>query len=233
MPDYLDKLLGTDGLAEAEKITGKSYKEDEDTMRLGFGLHIANTEAKAQALRERGDTTFSFSWDDTVRIFRELGFSIVHGHRFDGGYAGHEDERFVVLWRPDGVLATAESYGRDRNTANLYYNWRPTSEEALGNTYEFTSSGGFHTESYDRGEKVWVGQHDVREAMRYKLSKLEAHGEFLPAWVERPFLWLLDYSQPKVAGYDYTSINEDVIASLPEHVRSAITPGHVELEVAS
>jgi hypothetical protein len=42
-----------------------------------------------------------------LRIFSELGFDIAHQHEF-AGTGG--TERFVVLWRRDGVLAKAESY---------------------------------------------------------------------------------------------------------------------------
>lgn len=218
MTDNLQRLLDTDPLAEAEKITGKSYKEDDETMRLGFGMHALNAAAKERALRAADDTPFTDSWFNTMRVFSELGFSIVHQHKFDGNHPG---ETFVVLWRPDGVLAKAESYGLNRNTADIFYNWRPAEDiEPWG----IASSGSFHRESYDLGDKVWVGQHDVREGLRHKLARLEENGKFLVPWVGRPFLWLLDYSQPKADGYDYAAINETVIATLPEHVRNAITP---------
>ena len=35
------EVLKVDPLHEAEKLTGKSYKDDEDTSKLGFGLHLA------------------------------------------------------------------------------------------------------------------------------------------------------------------------------------------------
>ena len=55
-------------------------------------------------------------------------------------------------------------------------------------------------------------------------SFFKQHGDFLVPWVQRPFLWLLDYSQTKVPGYDYKAISEAVIATFPAHVHAAITP---------
>lgn len=222
MSDDLQRLLETDPLIEAEKITGREYKEDRGTSDLGMMLAGVHGEAKERALRAVDDTTFEMSWAGTMRIFFDLGFSTVHSHRFPGHGV---TETFVVLWRPDGVLAKAETYnGVRRNTADVYYNWRPTTEEGQDHYLRLTSSGGYHHESYDRGDKIWIGSHDVREAMRHKLGRLEEHGEFLPIWVKRPFLWLLDYSQSKVPGYDHRAITESVVATLPEHVRNAIAP---------
>lgn len=221
MSDDLQRLLAIDPLAEAEKITGHSYKDDESTMRLGFGLGQIHGDAKREALIARDDTHFMSDWFDTMRIFSDLGFSIVHQHTFDGGYEGHREERFVVLWRPDGVLAKAESYGAGRNTADIYYNWRPN--EGVDH-WGLTSSGGYHRESYDAGDTVWIGHHDVREAVRHTLAALEENGSFVTPWIQRPFLWLLDYCRSKVPNCDYAAINESVIALLPEHVHTAITP---------
>lgn len=220
--DPFDAMLKMDPLAEAEKITGNSYKEDSATARLGFGMHLRHRQQVREELTLRGDTHYGSSWADTLRIFADLGFEVVHEHQFAGSYADRI-ETFIVLWREDGVLAKAETFGSTgRNTADVFYNWRPNDD--VQSTWEYTSSGGLHGPSYDRGEKLWIGNHDVREAMRHKLSRLESNGRFVTPWVERPFLWLLDYSQSKVKDYDYRVITEQVITTLPEHIRTAINP---------
>lgn len=221
MTEDFQRLLDTDALAEAEKITGRSYKEDPLTKALGFGMHIRLTETKREELALRDDTYYASPWTDTLRIYRDLGFEIVHSHRFPSSRQTVELDAFVVLWRLDGVLATAESYGDATNSSKIYYNWRPN--EDLESRWGITSSGGFHRESYDAGDEIWVGHHDVREAIRHKLARLESNGTFVVPWVARPFLWLLDYSQPKVEGFDYKKITGGVVATLPEHVLVAIT----------
>jgi hypothetical protein len=42
----IQKLLDFDSLNEAEKITGKSYKNDDDTTALGFLMHIENSKQR-------------------------------------------------------------------------------------------------------------------------------------------------------------------------------------------
>lgn len=208
--DYMRKLLDLDPLSEAEKITGHDYKEDRNTMLIGLGIGQAHQAAKAEVLAARDDTTFSMSWFDTMRIFSDLGFRIVHQHSFAGG----REEKFVVLWHSDGILAKAESYGAERNAADIYFNLRVNEDV---NPWCIRGSGGLH-------DGVWVGHMDVREAMRFTLTELRSIGQFVTPWIVRPFLWLLDYSQPKVPGYDYKAITEQVIATLPEDVRTSITP---------
>lgn len=217
-----NQLLSFDALSTAEKLTGKSYKEDEATMRMGFAMHLLNGECKRNELALRDDTVHSNPWSHTLKVYADLGFETVYAKAFRGRYG---TEEFEVLWRSDGLLAKVESFtlaGRvSTNHSDLYYNWRPNPEV---DRWEYTSSGHCHTPSYDQGDHVWIGHHDVREAMRHKIAQLEAHGEFLTPWVERPFLWLLTYMDTKDPDYDHKAITASVIAELPEHVRKAITP---------
>ena len=69
-----------------------------------------------------------------------------------------------------------------------------------------------------------IGDSDIREGLKHKLATFTEHGEFVSPWVEQPFLWLVDYSQDDEPGYDYKVISQALIASLPAHVRAAITP---------
>lgn len=202
-------LLRFDPLAEAERITGNEYKDDAETTHVGMALAMLNGEAKDRALTETDDTRWSLDFAGTVALWKRLGFAVVYERPFKGS-----DETFLVLWHPDGILGTIESYHGDRvNTQKVYYNVRPVGTEYL--PWGVISSG-----RYTDG--VWVGDHDAREGLRFNLDQLRAHGDFLPVWVERPFLWLLTYEDSKVDGYDYKAINADIIEQFPENVRSAI-----------
>lgn len=215
MTDF-DDLLKFDPLVHAETLTGKSYKDDESTSALGFALHLEHTQRKRDELSLRDDTHYGSPFWNTLRIFNDLGFEAVHGHLFPSSTQAHASDRFVLLWRPDGVLGTLESYGDATNNAKIYYNWRVN--ENVENRYALLSSGHWVD------EQTWTGDHDAREGLRHTLSRLEATGTFLPFWVERPWLWLLDYSQTKTPNYDHKTINEELIARLPILVREAITP---------
>jgi hypothetical protein len=70
----LSKLLEYDSLAEAEKITGKSYKESEGTSFLGLGLMMANNKKKNKILKENKDSTFSNTVEDYINIIQSIGF---------------------------------------------------------------------------------------------------------------------------------------------------------------
>lgn len=210
-------LLEYDGLAAAEALSGTSYKEDPITMLAGFGLNVRNSELKRQALTAAGDTHYSSDFVEQLDAFLDLGFEVVASYKFRGSDMFEEPvmETFLILWHPDGVLGTMESYeGTRRNTAKFYYNWRPN--EPDGNWFKFTSSGGPFVDG------VYPGYHDGREALKFNFEQLKANGEFVSPWVASPFLWLLNYMDTKVEGYDYKEINNARFADLPEHVRTAI-----------
>lgn len=204
----LDQLLAFDPLAAAEEFTGKSYKEDRETAALGLLGQMVNGEIKAELLKSMDDTRFSEDFDTCLRIAREEGFSVVYEQAFTD-YMQGGPERYVILWK-SGLLLTLESFGyTGRNMAKLYFNVR-TDDWIEG------SSGHFK-------DGVQVGYLDVREAFRHNLHRIEQK-EVLTEWIERPFLWFVNYSQVHEEGYAYQVINEDVIARLPEHVQRAITP---------
>lgn len=210
MPN-IPSLLSYDPLAEAERVTGQSYKDDEATMRLGFGLQVMHSRDKEAALREVRDSYFSMDLSETLALFAEMGFEEVLCDTFTGNGSA---ETFRILWNPEGLLATVESYrGTHRNAAKVYYNLAVRDSSDL---WSRTSSGSMPVDD------VWVGDHDAREGIRTNLDRLREVGDFLPVWIEAPFLWLVNYAETKDAGYDYAAINEERIGRLPEHVRDAI-----------
>jgi hypothetical protein len=212
--DELAAALAFDPLAAAEAMTGISYKEDDETSMLGLALSLNHNRRKDALLKSSRDTTFSMPFDDHLAVFVDMGFEEVYRQEFDGRYAR---ETYLILWHADGLLATTESFSwsagdKGRNTAKVYYNYR----RAAGLPgCPLTSSG--HMEG-----DVWIGYHDVREGMRHTIECLRAEGEFLPAWVARPFLWLLNYAESDKPGYDYEAINARKIVALPADIQAAI-----------
>lgn len=218
----IDNLLTMDPLAEAEKVTGESYKDNEETQALGMLLHMEKAAAVREEMGLRDDTFYSSEFGHALRVLMDLGFQIIHQHDFfprSRSNKGSRIEQFVVMWR-DGVLITATSYmGTTVNSLNAYYNWEP--HEGV-NPFTFTASGHLHGDSYDAGRKVWIGHQDFRQGLRHYLARLEDNGRFLSTWVERPSLWLLDYDQEQDNDADYKTINEQVIATFPAEVIKAM-----------
>jgi hypothetical protein len=172
------------------------------------------------------DTYLGSTFDDALALYEELGFEIVHGRDFTGRSYGGEtpySEKFLTLWHPDGVLAVIESHGGGIvvNDTKIYYNIQFPHAETIRNV---ASGGHFLRSAYDNGEFVWIGSHDTRVGLRSFFDRLRSAGTFRQQWVERPFLWLLTYTDTDDPNYDYEAINEQVISELPEHVRNAITP---------
>jgi len=251
----IDEALRFDSLSAAEKLTGTSYKEDDQTMALGFAMNLAHSKRKRSLLSAANDTYFSMPFDSAVEVMELAGFEIVLTEKFFGKtYWDDEvavEETFHILWHPDGILAEMDSYkGKSMNSGKIYYNvvFNPdlfqyvydydTDEQVLApegtrgyctsdgvSVHDYTSSGSYF--DYD-GESVWVGDHDSREGVRHKINALREIGAFLPQWRERPFMWLVHHNENSD---NYEQITEERIARLPEHVRNAITPqegGHNE-----
>jgi hypothetical protein len=215
MKSLTDEILQFDALAQAEEITGSSYKNNDETMRLGMGMFFLNNQVKKQMLQNQRDTYWGIKLPEYQQIIAEEGFELVQ--KMD---IPETPDQFFVYWHPDGILLVFDTYyGDSVNVGKFYYNVKPTDPKAFWSS-RVTSSGGFR-------EGVWVGDHDCREALRHNIQKLRENGEFLSIWVECPFLWLLHYQDTKIPGYDYKAINEARIALLPEHVRKAITPAAI------
>jgi hypothetical protein len=213
-------LLRFDPLASAENLTGLSYQEDEATMALGFLMHADHSKRKEAVLQQADDSWLNMNLEDTLALYERLGFEEVLCDEFLGrSYSGEPapTETFRILWHPKGILATVESYMSDRrNNTKIYYNVR-IHDKSDRSWWDRTSSGHLH-----KSKDVYVGDHDAREGVRNAIERWEEVGEFLPVWVEPPFLWLLTYTDSDVEGYDYEAINASRIQRLPQHVQDAI-----------
>lgn len=226
----LDELLRFDGIAEAEKITGQSYKEDEGTMGLGFLLLQAASERKREVLAAAKDSHYGITFTDYVDLFKQDGFEVVREKKFAG--SDGIEETHVILWKAnEGILATAESYRANTlNSSNVHYNVEFDADKVETGEVEpwdLISSGGFNKEAYDEGKRVWIGHHDGREGIRYKLARLRSAGTFQPVWTERPYLSLLTYQDWRTISTNFKdadALRDKIIADLPESVRNAITP---------
>lgn len=156
-----------------------------------------------------------------------------------------------VFWdKARGILVDFDTYARygiedgklvkqyDKiNGGTMRYNICPKTSADL---FKGTSSGGFYKPenlSWDEfsalpaNEKVWVGDHDIREGFLHKLRILEQHYDFLPEWVSAPFMWLLHYCEESDRyGYDHGFNSRDEliearIKELPEEVQKSTNYG--------
>jgi len=207
-------LMEFDPLAEAEKIVG-----EKSPCAIGLGFLFMQNQRRqlAELLTVLGDSYMQIKYHDFVALLGRNKFVRVYSEQFIG--YDEQAEQYSVWWRPDGVLITAESYDGRLNSSNVYYNWR--TELQPGAAFQFTSSGTWHGPV--DGPGVWVGHADGREGLFTHLKALQENGAFLPAWVDQPFLWFLNYMETKDPNYDYEAINNRKIAQFPVDVQAAIT----------
>lgn len=150
----LKALLNFDALHEAEKVTGKSYKEDGGTESLGFLWHIENSQKRKALLTKLGDSTFSNTEEDYLNIVKSIGFESLLVEPFinrDG-----IEERYHIMWNKErSILLSFDTHtwgddgswakaGKDVpppnvNGGKIYYNWSPNPDCKN----HCTSSGGY------------------------------------------------------------------------------------------
>jgi hypothetical protein len=179
----IHKALKRDGLAEAERMTGCSYKKDEATMAVGLALHCDINESRRSLLSVAGDSYFGITPESFQRVLDRGGFATVLVEPFVG--RNDVEEKLSVCYNePDGLLLSWETYNGDCiNGGKVYYNWLPNKEI---NRFQFTSSGSLEGD-------VWVGDHDVREGLLHNMDAMRRHGTFVAPWVKSPLVWFLTY----------------------------------------
>jgi hypothetical protein len=225
----LQSLLNYDPLAEAEKITGKSYKDDEETTAIGFALLQTRSKMRDAALTERGDTVFHNALDRYRGIVEDAGFECVYVEPFTGRRNGSE-ETYFIYWHSDGLLLAFDTYRTDIvNGAQVHYNWKRNK----GSDYYANASSRGVCDDWDDpdADVVLLQSLDAREALLFNLEQLRANGEFVTPWIGEPMLWYLHHhGDPENVGRygdpGYSQARDDAqanrIARLPEHIRKAI-----------
>ena len=71
--------------------------------------------------------------------------------------------------------------------------------------------------------KVWEGDHDAREAIKYHLNNLLEQGVFVTQWLKLPFLWIVNHVESDVENFDYKKISLERVAKFPLSVQKAMS----------
>jgi len=150
----IDELINYDSLAEAEKITNKSYKEDDTTGWIGLALMQEKAVELNKIMDETGDTKFSETEEGYLKKVESFGFKSILVLPFINE-RNKIEERFHILFHydysillafdtssceDDGSFARA---GKDVpppsvNGGNFYYNWCYGGDV---DTYRITQNG--------------------------------------------------------------------------------------------
>lgn len=220
MSEFQD-MLNFDAFGAAEAITGKSYKDDEETRNLGMLMHMRHTEVEKEELALRDDTYYGVPFTTALTIFHDLGFVDGYERSFVSPLTG-DTESHMVLVHPDGILMNVNSYGDNLNSATMFYQWEHD-DEVDGQLH--MESGHYSAEAYNNPEnsrKVWIGSHDARIGIRHTLDVLRNKGRFLSKWVDKDyFLWLLSYADERDSD-NYEEFNKQVLSAMSPAVQEMV-----------
>ena len=231
--DLNEQLLHFDPLSEAEKITGKSYKESKETSLIGMALMFKNNELKDKLLSSQDDTCFNCSIENYIRIMKDLGFVPLLEESFIGtGYGDKQtvNEMFYIYWYPTKyILSCFDTFNtKDLNSSYWNFSYHPNDIE-LFYEKEFHCSGGWYTGSKEpplsRSDWIWEGSWDSREAIRHQMKKFDTYGTFVK-WPKPQHLFLMNYidwKQCKDLNFSYCDkLTKIRFNNFPSYVKEAI-----------
>lgn len=121
--EQLKDLKNADAGLMAMEITGKYYKEDEETSKLMCGLHMMLGRARSNAFAAVDDTHWHISFEEALRIARGEGFKEIARfdvNRLKYGTSEVEDvDTRIILYSSDGFYLNVDSYrSGDKKIAN-------------------------------------------------------------------------------------------------------------------
>lgn len=216
-------LLHFDPLAQAEVLTGESYKENEGVAMLGMGIQMVHSETKRTILKGRKDSYMSIPLHEYEEIIKDMGFVLIFEEAFNTSNSWGTD--YLKIWfHPDGMLLVYDTYGPDNlNGGHVYYNCQVGKRKKMTNFYKFISSGKWtRVRTHGITRWIWIGSHDCREAIRFNLDQLREHSKFINPWRERQFLWFLHYMDTKPEGYDHRAITNRRWEQFPDYVKKCV-----------
>lgn len=218
-----------DSVLAAQIVTGKEADTfDEGEQGVALFLHMLSGKIKKAKYTANGDSHFNMPWKGYKAILAENGFRKVLSYEFEANHIDTKIKEEYTIWFEDkkALLLVAESYnGKHLNSTKLYYelNIRKPCEELnelerilLDDVLKGCSYGPIAS-----FETIYVDR-DVREGLKEHIYSLESSGfETNNPWkcFDEHFLWLCDYSETKVKGFDYKAIAKRKLNSLPEDVK--------------
>lgn len=217
--------LSFDALREAEIITNKSYKESNETTRLGFAMHIEHNKQKEALLKFTKDTYYGSTLEEYLTVVKDLGFEkiletpIPEDKKFNSN-----GDYYYIYWRADGIILSFDTYRGNKvvNSGNFYYNLKPKNDPFTKDSTDYWNLKYSGQWKEINGAYYLIASNDCREGLRHYISRLESLGGFVNPWIASPFIWFLHYMDTKDKKYDYNKINSERIALLPEYVQKCI-----------
>ena len=228
----VESVLEFDAIATSEVVLGKTGpdRRDDDVTMLGMLFAHENARSKEAILKEIGDSHYRMTVEQMFEVLHGLGMEQVLCEDIIPTETYHTEGDKYYVFAGAGLLAAFDTYYNHKtvNSGNVYYNWKPTGGTAAdvwgGDNGRLTSSGSCHFEGDDF--IAWVGGHDIREGIAYRINRLRECGEILPKWAKSPRPWLVHYGErPEEKGFNgefYDRVIRERIKRLPQWVQDMI-----------
>ena len=130
------EALHQDPIADAERVMGKSWKETIEEDKKGFGgvaglgllLQMRKSEALETMLSSRGDTTFSMTTENYIKVIERNGFRKAYSEGFMSAIGNEKPvpETFYIYFKEPALLLIFDTFRGNRNGGKVYYNWVPS-----------------------------------------------------------------------------------------------------------
>lgn len=209
--DLLRLVLEYDPTQDACLETGKDMDDPETSSLAFFKIH-EDALLKRKLLEDRQDTYRSMYFTEYLKVAQSIGFTIL----YEIILKRSNKDKFVIMWREDGLLLSLDSFNQRINHSTLYFNWSGTdivSHPPNG------FSGRWVAEPY-----IYAGSYHTIEGLKYHIDLLYQDGSKpLKKWVENPNLYLVNWQET----HDPESKDSDIltlmrIEKFPPIVREAI-----------
>lgn len=240
-------MLAFDPVAEAERMLGAEGVARYGDGKLSLGLAVLAGKAKVEHLADQGDCHYATEARDYMKLIERLGFEMAFCDQFLRNSPGSEsrleaDQMFIYAHRQHGFVLVCDTYGNRMNSSRMWYAWRKSDQDAEDYPTGLHATGGWESPSLPNWRRLpyvpgvrpadltWFGNHDVREAVAYRVRSLTSQGKVFSPW-PAPFAadsgWLCvsnDYSTIEydcLIGHDaqckyIENITEQRIAQCPE-----------------
>jgi hypothetical protein len=232
----IKQVLDFDALHDAEKLTGKSYKDDKLTESIGFLNHITHANLKEDMLNQLGDSTLRNTESDYLKIVESIGFETLLIEPFTG--SSGTSERMYIMWHDEySILLKFDTYsyiddgswaksGKEVpppsiNGGSFYYNWSPNN---MDNRHANTSSGGMVDNEFGILFNNDFTPHDMAKELRdsepeYVDGSFDAYIKEQKAWGEEVkqyvtqnnlrYIWSGDHDCREAIKFNINQLNEN------------------------
>jgi hypothetical protein len=217
------EAMNFDPVQYAEDLFGKVWDKSPKTFWVGLLFMQLHRERMESLMGNLGDTYFSISWAEFLKIIEKYGFQTIKKYRFNYGticpehlIAAHP-EKFLILCAHSYPLTS----GPESLSGGDVYGMLKPKNGQIGRTEWLDLKHCSHSHSFFGREF----NYDVREGL---ISRLECLGETFKyvRWHDPdPFLYLLDYVQEQTKDSDsWRKCRDEFIATAPKWVQDFILP---------